>query len=52
MQHTFFSLLTSKKQRRLRNIEVSLNKEFMAVAAPWFDGQAEALKAKTITIIK
>jgi|GEM_PF-2109677 len=53
MQHTFFSLLTNKKERRARSIRASLNREFTAAGAPWFDGsQVKALKVKTVPSTK
>ncbi len=36
MQHTFFSLLTNKKERQVRSIRISLD-EKLIVGAPWFN---------------
>lgn len=47
MQYTFFSLLTNKKERRLRNIRANLDKELIIIGAPWFSPlQAKSLNAK------
>lgn len=53
MQHTFFSLLTNKKERRARHIRANLDREFMAEGAPWFTRlQEKTLNVKVASSIK
>lgn len=52
MQHTFFSLLTNKKERRARYIQANLDREFIAAGAPWFTIQAKTSIVKVIPSTK
>jgi hypothetical protein len=47
MQQTFFTLLTSKKERRARYIRASLDREFLTAGAPWF---TDKLLEKTASV--